>query len=641
MLTAGPWRLDALEILEVSRRAKFDRRPHVEVIRELVATGGGDEEPIDPAMRAKLRRILDTLEKLTPLTWREGPFTILERFIERTGQILDLIAADSLEAKRTVTNIASFMRFAADWQGANPHGTLAGFVDYLDAYQQSGGELPTSVELTEDVEGVRLMTLYQAKGLEFRHVIVPSLVDGEWPVREGWGGYFPADLLREPVPPGDIHTEEERRLLYVAMTRAQETLILTTRDGKDVDRGPSAFVGEVREGAGDDLIVVDRTPVIDYFGELSGPGVGQEDDDEPVDGVDGAVSTASAAALVRRVMPLPTRRERRLELRLRAAELVGLMEGSAVDAPEAEGARAGFESDLAAVGRSAAMEADEARAAGLDPLTFRTIALDTAAGANLLDVAPLPSHFSYSSLSTYDRCPLAYAFSYVYSIPAGGKVGAFEFGTTAHSAFEAFTRERRERVARGETPPTREDLARLFAAEWTPTAFPDRTTEDGYKRRIAGLLDNFYEGELASRSEVLAEELDFDLVLDTGDGSLPVSLHGSIDRIDRLPSGGVEVVDYKTGKETSQKSVDESLQLSIYALACRDALALGTPERVTLYFTESATRRSTIRTDEELDAARSDILARVARIRSGDFAATPSGKACEWCDYRAICPERV
>ena len=70
---------------------------------------------------------------------------------------------------------------------------------------------------------------------------------------------------------------------------------------------------------------------------------------------------------------------------------------------------------------------------------------------------------------------------------------------------------------------------------------------------------------------------------------------GSIDRIDRLPSGGIEVIDYKTGRVSSQKGVDESLQLSIYALACRDALGLGTPERVTLYFTESATRLSTTR----------------------------------------------
>ena len=124
-----------------------------------------------------------------------------------------------------------------------------------------------------------------------------------------------------------------------------------------------------------------------------------------------------------------------------------------------------------------------------------------------------------------------------------------------------------------------------------------------------------------------------------GDGCASGVITGSIDRIDRLPSGGIEVIGYKTGRVASQKGVDESLQRSIYALACRDALGLGTPERVTLYFTESALRLSTTRSDEQLDLARADVLARVARLRAGEFAATP-GDPCRWCDYRAMCPER-
>ena len=99
------------------------------------------------------------------------------------------------------------------------------------------------------------------------------------------------------------------------------------------------------------------------------------------------------------------------------------------------------------------------------------------------------------------------------------------------------------------------------------------------------------------------------------DGSAPVLITGSIDRIDRLPSGGIEVIDYKTG----------TVESSIYALACRDALGLGTPERVTLYFTESAMRLSTTRTDEQLDLARADVLARVSRVRAGELRGDAGG----------------
>ena len=303
-MTAGPWRLDALEILRVARMASFDRRHLADVIREIVDTGElktDDAEadttdeptptaeadttddadatpeptttaPVAPDTRAKLRRLLDTLEELTPETWREGPFTILERFIERTGQVLDLIAVGTLEAQRSVANIASFLRFASDWQGANPNGTLAGFVAYLDAYRDAGGELPTSVELTEDVEGVRLMTLYQAKGLEFRTSSSRACSTGEWPAREYGSGLFPPELLREAVPAGDIHTDEERRLLYVAMTRAQDRLILTTHGGPTVQKGPSPFVAELLDGAGPELRHVDRTADADRRGGGAGRG---------------------------------------------------------------------------------------------------------------------------------------------------------------------------------------------------------------------------------------------------------------------------------------------------------------------------------------------------------------------------------
>jgi DNA helicase-2/ATP-dependent DNA helicase PcrA len=572
---------------------------------------------VAPATRAKLRRLLRTIDALAPRTWREGPFTLLEEYVATTSVVFDLLGLDSLEAKRMVANIGSFMRFAQDWQAEHPRGTLAGFVDYLDAYRDAGGELPTSVEATDDRVGVRLMTLYQAKGLEFDAVFVPQLLGGEWPVRAWGDGPFPRELLREAVPSGDIHTEEERRLLYVALTRARDRLMITTLSGPGSDKEASIFVGELVEGAGPEVAFVDE--VLSGFGSSAAA-------EEP---------TVEVA-----VRFLPTARERRLELRQRAAELLDLLEGIDPEDPEAPAARAELGGRLAGLAEEATAAADGSRAYGVDPLTLRVLATVGGAGASLLDVAPLPEHFSYSQVNLYEACPLRYAFSYVYRIPTSRTVSALTFGSTAHAAFEAFTRERRERAARGEPPPTRVDLERLFQAEWRTGGFEEKTAEEGYRRRIATLLDNFWEGELASLGEALMEETDFELVIPVPGGP-PATFHGSIDRIDRLPSGGIEVIDYKTGNVTSQKNVAESLQLSIYALACRDALGLGTPERVTLYFTESATRMSTTRTDAELDAARDTLAAWVTRVRSGDLAATPSAQTCRWCDYAALCPSRI
>ncbi|MBI3748370.1 MAG: UvrD-helicase domain-containing protein [Chloroflexi bacterium] len=690
MMSAGPWRLDSLEILQIARMAKYDNRHLIDVIHEVVESGqlevdrvrATDEEaapdaavttladgeepgagglalqpaPIDltapaeaktappppretrrihlaPATRAKLRRLLGTLDELAARTWRDGPFTVLEEYVIKTGMVFDLIALDTLEAKRTVANIANFMRFTHDWQAEHPLGTLAGFVDYLDAYQSAGGELPTSVEASDDLKGVRLMTLYQAKGLEFGHVFVPQLLKDEWPAREYGSGLFPKELLKEAVPTGDIHTEEERRLLYVALTRARDRLVVTTIAGPAAEKDPSPFLADLRDGAGGDLAVVDRAA------GLPAQFV-RETDDGQLAGAEDEPAAQAASEEVARVLPPPTAREHRLALRVRAGEVLQLLEGVSPNDPESDAARRDLTAQFAGLAERAVESADEARAHRLDPLTLRVLALDSGAGASLLEVAALPATFSYSQIDAYERCPLQHAFRHVFRIPSSQMVGALTFGSTAHAAFDAFTRERRERLARGEPPPTRADLDRLFEAEWKPGDFEEKTAEKNYRQRVNTLLSNFWEGELASIGTAETEELPFELALEMPDGE-PAIFTGIIDRIDRLPSGGIEVIDYKTGRLTSQKSVQESLQLSIYALACRDALGLGTPEKVTLYFTESATRMSTTRTNEQLDQARDELVAWVTRVRSGDFAATPSASVCWRCEYAPMCPSRT
>ncbi len=258
---------------------------------------------------AKLRRLLAAIQELQPQTWREGPFTILERYLEMTAQVLNLVAANTTDASRMVTNIASFMRFAADWQDAHPKGTLGGFVDYLDAYQQAGGELPTSVELTDDVEGVRLMTLYQAKGLEFPLVFVPALLEGEWPTKEGWSGYFPAELL--------ARADAWRRHPHGRGTPPAVRRHHSGAGAPDADHARWAWGGE------GGLALHRRDP----RGGRRRAGTSTGATGQPQRPPTTSATPDSSLTLLRQVMPLPSKRERRLALRLRATELVGLLEG--------------------------------------------------------------------------------------------------------------------------------------------------------------------------------------------------------------------------------------------------------------------------------------------------------------------------
>src|SRR5450756_734292 len=194
------------------------------------------------------------------------------------------------------------------------------------------------------------MTLYQAKGLEYLHVFVPHLLEGEWPVRERDWGLFPRELLREAVPVGGLHTEEERRLLYVAITRARETLTLSTHGGPTSAKPASAFVAELREEAGPELVEHDRTATL---GAGTAPGTGA-DAGQPAETANGhGDDEPDPRGALERIVALPSPRERRSALRLRAAEVLSLLEGVAPDVAGAEDARIGLLDELGRLGATA------------------------------------------------------------------------------------------------------------------------------------------------------------------------------------------------------------------------------------------------------------------------------------------------
>ncbi len=159
LLTAGPWRFDAGEIMELRRRAEWDRRAMLQAARELLeqmhavpseaqpAEVGGSEaevgppEPFDAALRAKLERLFGVIEDLVPRAWRDGPASLTEEFVVRTSLVHDLVASGTPEAHQRVLNIARFMRFAADYQAAHRRHSLRDFIDYVDLFEEAGGDL--------------------------------------------------------------------------------------------------------------------------------------------------------------------------------------------------------------------------------------------------------------------------------------------------------------------------------------------------------------------------------------------------------------------------------------------------------------------------------------------------------------------
>jgi superfamily I DNA/RNA helicase/RecB family exonuclease len=683
LLSAGPWRLDATEILRLTRAADWDGRPVFQAAADILREGtiqvpvaeAGAEVPaspehmtlwpageltddsadqpetvrerrsreartrwrieqLDTRLRTKLQVLFATLDELVPRARRDGPFAVLEDYLVRTNLLHDLIAVETPDSQRSVLALARLMRFVAEWQRANPSSSLADFIAYLDVYQQVGGDLDTDLPGRVDVEGVQLMTVYQAKGLEYEVVVVPRLVEGQFPDLREESQVIPIELLKQR-PPAEFAIAEERRLAFVAMTRARRHLLMTAVAAPNA-KPVSRFVDEIAP------LEADGRP---------SPGVKLERRTSTQEAeVESGGLRADQAAVettieLLKLMPVPQAHERRFALRRRAVELIGALE---ILNPDDDETRAALTGELVAVAEAAAGIMDEARRNGLDPLTLTVLSRHSPAGRTLLELAPLPGTFSHSQLSTYLECPLRYAFERVYRIPVGGMKGYFEFGGTIHQAFETYARARRDAAAAGEPLPGYQTLKEAFDEVYQPTNYADRQAAEHYRTRSEPALRRFYDREVANLAEAVDFEVGFALELGDAGGETPVRFYGIIDRIDRHPDGSIEITDYKTGRPKTQAEVDADRQLSAYALALADGAVrdpvtgerLPPATRLTLYFTETDQAISTARSPEQLEEFRRLVIDVAGRVRRGDFAATPSSKACGRCDYRVICPSR-
>ncbi|WP_309322872.1 UvrD-helicase domain-containing protein [Actinomyces stomatis] len=149
----------------------------------------------------------------------DGVADVLDSALDASGYLAELRASDDPQDATRVENLAELHSVASDFQAANPDGTLADFLERVSLVADSD-QLPPSADLededarqAEEQGQITLMTVHTAKGLEFPVVFVTGMEDGTFP--------HTRSLAEE------TELAEERRLAYVALTRARERLYLT------------------------------------------------------------------------------------------------------------------------------------------------------------------------------------------------------------------------------------------------------------------------------------------------------------------------------------------------------------------------------------------------------------------------------
>ena len=192
-----------------------------------------DRRLLAPRALASLTTFRDLITGMTAMAAQETVSIALGKVLDQSGYIQDLREERSEEAEGRIENLMELVSAAREFETRHPEPTLGGFVDQLsllsDADEEAGSQTAR----------VLMMTMHSAKGLEFPVVVISGLEEGLFP--------------HSRASDDEADLEEERRLCYVGITRAQRRLVLTSAARRRVfgdyqSTEPSRFIDEIPAG---------------------------------------------------------------------------------------------------------------------------------------------------------------------------------------------------------------------------------------------------------------------------------------------------------------------------------------------------------------------------------------------------------
>jgi DNA helicase-2/ATP-dependent DNA helicase PcrA len=249
----------------------------------------------------------------------------------------------------------------------------------------------------------------------------------------------------------------------------------------------------------------------------------------------------------------------------------------------------------------------------------------------LLPPSSIVNRLSASSIAIYEQCPLRFKMETEWNLPRDIPA-ALHYGAAMHRILLTFYDA--QRLGR---EVSEEDMLELFRADLAGAGIADRYQYELYLNQGIEQLKQFFAAARNSPApDVLETERRFEMKVGAA------TVVGRIDRIDRIDNiaanraDAVAIVDYKTGKPLSQDDADDSLQLSLYALAAREALRMHA-ERLIFHNLENNAAICSTRSDGELDAVKFKIEKVADAIAQEKFEPKP-GFHCNYCPYRNLCP---
>jgi len=225
VLTMPMWNLSTLEIAQLTYLARKKAWSLWSAVNQ-----SKYELRLPTGVQSQINMIIDIIKNYASLTKTEKVSKIVFDFLNDSGYLKYIDNEEELDKRQDFSYLGQFYKKIKVFEELNDDKTVKNFLKQLGLELESG-EQGSMQPLGEDEgpEMVKVMTIHAAKGLEFKYVFLVNMVDRRFPSSERREGIeLPEELVKESVPEGDIHMQEERRLFYVAMTRAKKGLFLTS-----------------------------------------------------------------------------------------------------------------------------------------------------------------------------------------------------------------------------------------------------------------------------------------------------------------------------------------------------------------------------------------------------------------------------
>lgn len=179
----------------------------------------------------KFVNVYKLLEKGLSKLPSESAGQILYDFIEEAGFLQKYINPQNQEAQQQAANLAKFFDKLKAYEIEHEDASVFAVVDWINLATELGESPAAATTDWTQNNAVNILTVHSSKGLEFPIVFLVNLVSQRFPTnRRADAIPIPEELIKESLPEGDFHLQEERRLMYVGMTRAQQHLFLTAAD---------------------------------------------------------------------------------------------------------------------------------------------------------------------------------------------------------------------------------------------------------------------------------------------------------------------------------------------------------------------------------------------------------------------------